>query len=150
MWLPLLPMLSLIAPPSPVVEAAPAAQARLASLLVAADSIDSLATSATSATFAIERSGEAYTIVATTSDTGAIMAVAVTDAGPATSEGGALSWLGPELVDATAIATVLTSDGAVTLVTSEGRYYRAIPSHGANAAVEARWAAAWDHDDADE
>jgi len=142
-------MLSLIAP-SPVAEAAPAAQARLASLLVTADSIDSLETSATSAIFAIERAGEAFTIVATTSDAGAITALAVTDAGPATPEGGALSWLGPELVDATAIATVLTSDGAVTLVTSEGRYYRAIAGRGPNVAVEARWAAAWDQTDASE
>jgi hypothetical protein len=38
-------------------------------------------------------------------------------------------------------------DGAVTVVTSDGQKYMAIPgrgSGGSNEAVEARWAAEWD------
>jgi hypothetical protein len=32
----------------------------------------------------------------------------------------------------------------VTLVTNDGRHYLLAPAHGPNAAVEARWAGAWD------
>ncbi len=146
MWLPLLPLLTLIAQPPPVVDAPAVAQARLAQLLSAADSIDAITAGTTATTFSIDRGGEAFELVATMTDTGAISALAVTDAGPAKADRGALTWLASELADTTAITTILAHDGALTLVTGDGRYYRALAGHDPNTAVESRWAAAWDDD----
>jgi hypothetical protein len=143
MWLPLLPLLTLVTPALSA-EPARAAQIRLVETLVTADSIDAVRAEGVTITFAIDRAGEAYDVVATTSDTGEIVALSVSDAGHATSESGGLTWLGAELTDARAITTLIAADGNVTLVTADDRYIRAMAGHAPNVAVEARWAAAWD------
>ncbi len=136
----------------PVVVARPrTAQVRLAVALAEADSIHAIARTGTTIVFAIDDEGEAFEVIATTRARGAnkgeVIALSITDIGPAIGEIGGLSWLGAELADATAITRLLADeDGAVTITTSDGRAYMAIPGRGSggNAGVEARWAAAWD------
>jgi len=133
------------------------AQVRLAVTLAEADAIHAIRRDPKRATitFAIDRDGEAFDVVATTRargrHQGEVVALSIVDAGPALGDVGSLSWLGAELADATAITRlVVDEDGAVTITTSEGHAYMAIPGRGSggNAAVEARWAAAWSSDDA--
>jgi len=144
----------------PVIITAPrTAQVQLAVTLSEADAIHAVTARARAGrtatiVFAIDRDGQTYELVATTRAKGAakgeVIALTITGLGPAIGGPGNLSWLGAELIDATAV-TALSSDedGAVTITTSDGRAYMAIPGRGSggNAAVEARWAAAWDRTD---
>ncbi|CAN5864103.1 hypothetical protein BH11MYX3_BH11MYX3_02250 [soil metagenome] len=136
----------------PVVVTSPrTAQVRLAVTLAEADSIHAIARKGTRIVFAIDDDGEAFEVVATTRARGAnkgeVIALSITDIGPAIGQLGDLSWLGSELAEVTAI-TQLTADddGSVTITTNDGRAYMALPGRGAggNAGVEAQWAAAWE------
>jgi hypothetical protein len=135
----------------PVATTSPrAAQVRLAVTLAEADAIHAIGTRRGAIVFAIDRDGEAFEVVATTRK-GEVTSLSITDVGIAIGDAGGLSWLGAELADATAITGLaVDEDGAVTITTSDGRAYMAIPGRGSggNAAVEARWAAAWNRDDA--
>lgn len=142
----------------PVVVTQPrSAQVRLAVTLAEADAIHAVGARRGAKTleivFAIDRDGEAFEVVATTrtrgKGKGEVIALSITDVGPAIGDVGGLSWLGGELMDATAVtALAVDADGAVTITTSDGRAYMAIPGRGSggNAGVEARWAAAWDRE----
>jgi hypothetical protein len=136
----------------PVVVTRPrTAQVRLAVALAEADSIHAIARKGSTIVFAIDDDGEAFEVIATTRARGAnrgeVIALSITDIGPAIGPDGGLSWLGSELAEVTAI-TQLTADedGAVTITTDDGRAYMAIPGRGSggNAGVEAQWAAAWE------
>ncbi len=141
---------------APVVVTAPrTAQVQLAVTLSEADAIHAVGARAgarrgATIVFSIDRDGESFEVVATTrtkgTHKGEVIALTITDVGPAIGDPANLSWLGAELADATAV-TVLSSDedGAVTITTSDGRAYMAIPGRGSggNAAASARWAAAW-------
>ncbi len=130
----------------PVTITAPrTAQVRLAVTLAEADAIHAIAARRGAIVFAIDRDGEALEVVATTRR-GAVTGLSITDIGPALGGAGGLTWLGAELAEATAITALsVDEDGAVTITTNDGRAYMAIPGRGSggNAAVEARWAAAW-------
>lgn len=137
-----------------VVTSARTAQVQLAVTLSEADAIHAISARAGSIRFAIDRDGEAFEVVATTRQKGKargeVIALSITDLGPAIGDAGNLSWLGAELADATAVTTLSSDeDGAVTITTNDGRAYMAIPGRGSggNAAAEARWAAAWDRSD---
>jgi len=142
-------------PPTVTVEevASPrAAQVRLAELLGGADSIDAITTEARTITFAISRGDAASDVVVHTDKRGAITSLEVVPATRPAGELGPLTWLAPELVEATAVTQlVVDEDAAVTIATSDGRRYMVIPGRGSggplhgNAAVEARWAAEWNH-----
>ncbi|MBL9014740.1 MAG: hypothetical protein JNL83_11220 [Myxococcales bacterium] len=138
---------------APVVVTAPrTAQVQLAVTLSEADAIHSVHARAGSVVFAIEREGRATEIAVRTKSArdGAVTALTITDLGPALGGANSLAWLGAELADATAVTAVTPDeDGAVTITTSDGRAYMAIPGRGSggNAAVEARWAAAWSSTD---
>ena len=135
----------------PVATTAPrTAQVRLAVTLAEADAIHAIAAKRGAIVFAIDRDGEAFEVIAKTRK-GEVIALSIIDVGPAIGDAGGLSWLGAELAEATAITGLaVDEDGAVTITTSDGRAYMAIPGRGSggNAAVEARWAAAWNTDDA--
>jgi len=121
-----------------------AAQARLAEAIADADSVDWVHTSDHTITIAIDHAGEAFHLVATTR-ANRIVSLDVIDAGRAAAiEAGELTWLVGEMRDATAVTTFAVEDGHVTLVTSDGLRYAMAPVRGPNAAVEARWAGAWD------
>jgi hypothetical protein len=130
------------------------AQVQLAVTLAEADAIHAVGHRGQAIVFAIDRDGEAFEVVATVRakgrNKGEVIGLSITDVGPAIGDMGSLSWLGSELADATAV-TVLAADadGAVTITTSDGRAYMAIPGRGSggNAGVEARWAAAWDREE---
>ena len=135
-----------VAPAEPV----DVAQTRLAEALADADAIDSIASDRAhlTVTFAIERAGEAYKIVATTARDGAVATVAIRDVGLAHLGLGNLSWLADAMKDASAVTRLdIDDDGAVTLETSDGLRFMAIPGRGSggNAAVESRWAAEWNN-----
>ena len=140
---------------APVVVTTPrTAQVQLAVTLSEADAIYSISARNGAITFAIDRDGQAYEVTATTrakgKHRGEVIALTITDVGPALGDVGNLSWLGTDLMDATAVTTLSSDeDGAVTITTSDGRGYMAIPGRGSggNAAVEARWAAAWNQTD---
>jgi hypothetical protein len=128
--------------------AKPSPQAELADALASADSIDAVRADRArhTVTFAIERGGEAYEIVATTRASGAVVAVTIRARGVGTVEPGNLTWLADVMKDVAAVTRLsIDEDGAVTVVTSNGMRFMAIPGRGSggNAAVEARWAAAW-------
>ena len=133
------------------------AQVRLAVTLAEADAIHAVGQRGPSIVFAIDRDGEAFELVATLRakgpNKGEVIALAITDLGPAIDlrgDLGSLSWLGSELADATAVTRLaVDEDGAVTITTSDGRAYMAIPGRGSggNTGVEARWAAAWDREE---
>ncbi|MBL0214636.1 MAG: hypothetical protein IPQ07_12195 [Myxococcales bacterium] len=134
-----------------VVTAPKIAQVRLAEALAEADAIHAVGRRGQRIVFRIDRDGEALEVVVGVRTKGkargAVASLSITAVGPATGDLGSLSWLGAELADATAItALAVDEDGAVTITTSDGRTYMAIPGRGSggNAAVEARWAAAWD------
>lgn len=151
----LLPLLAFAMSPdgsaSGVVVTTPhAAQARLAEALGDADSIDWVTVDRAHhrVTFAIDRAGEAYEIIATTRPSGTVVSLAIRDLGLGHVGMGSLSWLADAMQDTAAVSRLLVDeDGAVTLVTSEGARLMAIPGRGSggNAAVEARWAAAWNN-----
>jgi hypothetical protein len=123
------------------------AQARLADAIIDADSIDWVRADRAhhAITIRIDRAGEAYELVATTSSDGAIVALEIRDAGPGSFAIGRLSWLIDELRDVEAVARLDVDDrGDVTLVTRDDRHYAIVPGRGdGNDAVRARWAAAW-------
>ncbi|MBA3465496.1 MAG: hypothetical protein H0T46_36525 [Deltaproteobacteria bacterium] len=130
------------------------AQVRLAVTLAEADAIHAVGIRGQTIVFAIDREGEAFEVVATLRakgpNKGEVIALSITDVGPAIGDMGSLSWLGGELADVTAVTVLaVDGDGAVTITTSDGRAYMAIPGRGSggNAGVEARWAAAWDRDE---
>ncbi len=73
-----------------------------------------------------------------------VIGLEIIDAGPGPLEPGDLSWLTDVIKDRASITRLLvTTDGNVTLVTDDGEQYQALPGHGSNASVEARWAASW-------
>ncbi len=136
---------------SVVVTSPRTAQVRLAVTLAEADSIHAIARKGTKVVFAIDHDGEAFEVIATTrirgANRGEVIALSITDLGPAIGDAGGLSWLGSELAEATAVTRLhADEDGAVTITTSDGRAYMAIPGSGSggNTGVEAQWAAAWD------
>ncbi len=143
----------------PVVVTSPrTAQVRLAVTLAEADAIHAIARRGIKVVFTIDHDGEAFEVIATTRARGAhkgeVIALSITDIGAAIGDPGGLSWLGAELSEATAVTQLRAdADGAVTITTSDGRAYMAIPGRGSggNAGVEAQWAAAWDggHEPAD-
>jgi len=136
-----------------------AAQVRLAEVLAEADAIHGVARSGIRAkrgqhviSFAIDRGDIALRIDATTRAGGEVISLTVVPAGPALGDLGSLSWLSPELAQTTAITKLtVDEDGAITITTNDDRAYMAIPgrgSGGSNTATSARWAAAWNDDDA--
>jgi len=148
----ILHLVSLVGVPPTVEEVASprAAQVRLAELLGGADSIDTITTEAHAITFAISRGDAASDVVVHTDKRGAITSLEIVPATRPTGELGPLTWLAPELVEATAVTQlVVDEDAAITIATSDGRRYMVIPGRGSggplhgNAAVEARWAAEW-------
>jgi hypothetical protein len=148
MWTPIL--MSLVAasraPTTPMRVTTPArAQHVLADVLATAESVDWVIAGDHRVTFAIDRAGEAYTLVAFTGASGRVVAVEIADAGPGCAhELGDLTWLVDVMKDSAAVSRlVVNSDGAVTLITNDGERYQALPGRGSNAAVEARWAASW-------
>ncbi len=127
------------------------AQVRLAVALAEADAIHAVGRRGQQIVFTIDRDGQAFEVAAGVRTKGRargeVASLSITPVGPAAGDVGSLSWLGAELADATAITALgIDEDGAVTITTSDGRTYMAIPGRGSggNAAVEARWAAAWD------
>ena len=125
------------------------AQVQLADTLGNADAILAIHGGRNRVVFDVVRDGEALEVAART-DHGAVVELAIRDIGAADDldvEPG-LSWLGDVMKDTTAVTRLdVDRDGAVTLVTSDGQRYMAIPGRGSggNDAVEARWAASWDH-----
>ncbi len=122
------------------------AQVRLAEALGTADAIHSVAARGRTITFSITQGDAAFEVTATTRRYGDVVALAIHEA-PQSADGlGGLSWLVDELAQATAVTRlVVDEDGAVTMVTTDGRRYMAIPGRGSggNTAVESRWAAEW-------
>jgi hypothetical protein len=124
------------------------AQVRLAEALGAADAIHTVSARRGTITFAVTRGDQTLQLTARTNKRGEVTSLVI--APHTTTEGeqlGGLSWLADELAEATAITRLVPDgDGAITIVTADGRRYMVIPgrgSGGANAAVEARWAAEW-------
>jgi hypothetical protein len=129
------------------VEAPRVAQVRLAETLASADAIHAVRARAGKVTFVITRGDAIVHLVATTKK-GDVVALSIVPAKPIGTELGGLSWLADELESTTAITRLVAdADGAVTITTSDGRRYMAIPGRGSggggNDAVEARWAAEW-------
>jgi hypothetical protein len=127
------------------VDTARVAQVRLAETLSSADAIHAVSAKGKTITFTISRGDTIVNVVATTTK-GDVTALAITPVKATGNEGGGLSWLGDELQRVTAITRLVAdADGAVTITTSDGRRYMAIPGRGSggNSAVEARWAAEW-------
>lgn len=123
------------------------AQVRLAEALAEADAIHAIAGRGRTVTFAIDHGGAAIELAVTTGARGEVLRVDRARRGDALGGPGGLSWLAPELAETTAVTRlVVDDDGAVTILTSDRRRYVAIPGRGSggNAAVSARWAAAWD------
>ena len=131
------------------------AQVKLADTLAEAESIEAVIPRHHRVTFAIVDSGEAIDLVATVKG-GEVVELTKHDRGPALgwdgsedgSEQGGLSWLADVMKETTAVTKlVVDRDGAVTLITSDGQRYMAIPGRGSggNTAVESRWADAWNH-----
>ena len=153
MWTLILPLVSsAVSAAQPVVAAVTprAAQVQLAEALASADAIHAVSAHGTIVSFAIDRDGESFRIEAVTRSNSEVVALTVREAGPALGDPGSLSWLADELAQATAVTRlVVDEDGAVTIATSDGRAYMAIPGRGSggNIAVEARWAAAWNSSD---
>lgn len=159
MLIPMLPLVSLVvglARPVPgaperrgdeVIASSPrAAQVQLAVVLGEAAAVYAVEPTDRALTFVIDREGQAQRVRASLDRRGTVIALAIAHAGPAIDDLGALSWLADELATTTAITRlVVDADGAATITTSDDRHYMAIPGRGSggNAAVEARWAAAW-------
>ena len=132
----------------------PAAQVRLAELIGEADAIHAIVPRrARAIDIVLDHAGVAYRVTASVGARGEVTSLATVEQGPASGERGNLSWLSPEVVNATAIVRlVVDADHAVTLTTDAGEAFMVIPGRGsggsANAAASARWAAAWDSPDA--
>jgi len=133
-----------------------AAQVRLAELLGSAASIDSITPDGSTITFAITVGDRALDVAARTDKRGGVIALEITEANRplAPGETGPLTYLAPELLEATAVVQLtVDEDQAVTIGTNDGRRYMVIPGRGSggpnraatNTAVESRWAAAWNH-----
>lgn len=131
------------------------AQVKLADTLAEAESIEAVIPRAHQIAFEIVDGGEAKELVATTKH-GEVVELAIRDVGPALGwdgtddggEAGGLTWLGDVMKETTAVTHLTVDrDGAVTLITSDGQRYMAIPGRGSggNTAVESRWADAWNH-----
>lgn len=136
---------ALQAPQADAVAAAPADQ--LTALLASADEIDAVTASARGVAFTIENGDQAFRVEASTHDA-RITSVEIIDLGPAHAKAHPFSWLADELQESPAGIVTLRVDAAghVTLATDEGTQYQLAASKSPNAAVSARWAAAWDHD----
>jgi hypothetical protein len=120
------------------------AQHVLADVLATAESVDWVRADDHRVTFAIDRAGEAYTLVAFTGEDGRVIGIEIEDAGLCPSGVGELSWLTDVMKDRRSITALLVNaDGNVTLVTDDDERYQAMPGHGGNARVEGRWAASW-------
>jgi hypothetical protein len=127
------------------VDAPRVAQVKLAEMLASADAIHSVVAKGKTITFVISK-GDAIVHVVATTKKGDVVALAIAPAKPSGTELGGLTWLGEEMAGVTAITHLVADrDGAVTITTSDGRRYMAIPGRGSggNTAVEARWAAEW-------
>ena len=125
-----------------------AAQARIAEALADADAVDTVTAHGDTVSFAIDHVGERFTIDVTTGANGAVLAVAIHDAGAEPADAPhAYDWLAREAGDMQAVrALVVGDDGQITLSTGDGREYLVIPDrHDGNSAVEARWGAAWEN-----
>lgn len=125
------------------------AQVQLVDALANADSIDSISGRGNTFTFAITRGDEHVDVVVTTSQHKVVGVVERARAFDA-YELANLSWLIDTMQETTAIVRLdVDEDGAVTMTTDAGMRYMAIPGRGSggNAAVEARWAGEWDHDE---
>ncbi|HEU0032793.1 MAG TPA: hypothetical protein VFQ53_19310 [Kofleriaceae bacterium] len=132
-----------------VISNARVAQVRLAELLANADAIHSVRTHGRTIVFAVSQGDTALDVTATTNRKGEVIALVIAPAHDRSYELGGLSWLSDELASVSAITRLAADeDGAVTLTTSDGRRYMAIPGRGSggNDAVEARWAAEWNTD----
>jgi hypothetical protein len=131
------------------------AQVRLADVLGDADGVERVIAKHHAVAFDYVRGGEAFEALVATSH-GEVTSLDIADVGPALGrdgiddgvERGGLTWLGDVMKETVAVARLeVDRDGAVTVVTSDGQKYMAIPgrgSGGSNEAVEARWAAEWD------
>lgn len=132
----------------PTPSSARAAQVQLADTLANAESIDSIHARGDSFTFAITRGDHRIELIATTSE-GSVVKIVERDRSFDDIELGSLSWLVDTMKETVAVTRLeVDDDGAVTLTTSEGMRYMAIPGRGSggNAAAESRWAAEWDRD----
>lgn len=135
------------------------AQVRLAELLAAADSVDAMHAVPQGVAIELTRGGDALRVRARVDARGAVTALTVTPlAGPPPMRG-ALGWLSTELADTAAVTRlVVDDDGSILVVTSTARRYLVLPGRGSggasgdrrdgNAAIRARWAAAWSVDEA--
>jgi hypothetical protein len=157
----LLPLISMaVQPIQPAIETSSprGAQVRLAELIGDADAVHSISVrrakaKVTEIDIALDREGTAYRVVATINARGEVTSLSIDERGPSYGELGSLSWLSPAIVNATAITRIaVDEDDAVTLTTDAGEAFMIIPGRGSggagNAAVEARWAAAWDSPEA--
>lgn len=172
----LFPLVSVaVQPLTPAVEMASsrAAQVRLAELIGDADSVHSItvrraparprgakgtrtraqAAIVTAIEVALDRDTAAYRVVATIDARGEVTSLSIDRRAPATDELGSLSWLSPEIANATAITRIaVDEDDAITLTTDTGEALMIIPGRGSggrgNEAAAARWAAAWDSPEA--
>jgi hypothetical protein len=131
-----------------------AAQVRLADVLGDADAVTTVIAKSGVVAFEYVRGGETFEAIARTRH-GEVTDLELRDVGPALGWDGAedggeragLAWLGDIMKETVAVARLeVDRDGAVTLVTSDGQKYMAIPGRGSGASVEARWAAEWDRD----
>jgi len=125
--------------------ATPAEQ--LTALISSADEIDAVEGNERGIAFTIENNDEVFRVEAATRG-GRITSIAQTDLGPATSVAHRFTWLADALQESPAAIHALTvaEDGTVSLATDDGTVYKLIASKSPNAAVSARWAAAWDHE----
>jgi len=155
----LVPLISVaVQPIQPAIETGSprGAQARLAEMIGDADAVHSISVRRAKAKvkaidIALDRDGTAYRVTATVNAHGDVTSLTIDERGTSYAELGSLSWLSPEIASSTAITRItVDEDDAVTLTTDTGDAFMIIPGRGSggNAAVEARWAAAWDSPDA--
>lgn len=125
--------------------ATPAEQ--LTALISSADEIDAVDGNARGVSFTIENNDELFRVEASTRG-GRITSIAQIDLGPATATAHRFTWLADALQESPAAIARFAVDptGAVTMETDDGVTYQLIASKSPNAAVSARWAAAWDHE----
>jgi hypothetical protein len=102
---------------------------------------------------ALDRDDTAYRVTATVDARGEVIGIAIDERGASLGEVGSLSWLSPAIANANAITRIaVDEDDAVTLTTDAGEALMIIPGRGSggagNEAASARWAAAWDSDEA--
>lgn len=108
-----------------------AAQVRLAELLGSADSIDAITPDGRTVTFAITVNNHPLDVVARTDKRGTVIALSIAEVMRPVDEIGPLTYLAPELLDATAVTQLtIDEDRAVTIATNDGRRYMVIPGRG--------------------